>query len=116
MRKIRVFQQDAYLSLDYQTQEGYMYRLARAEEKESSLLQKVLAADDQAIVSEFAGKKIVREPVEVEKGEPLKRELAAFLECARAGSTPKVSGYEATAALELAIEITNIIEASNGRD
>ncbi len=109
LRKIRVFQQDGYLSLDYQDQEGFMYRLAKDGEHESSLLQKLIGAKDHAVVSEFAGKRIVREPVEVSKGEPLKRELASFIECARAGSTPKVSGYQATAALELALEITRII-------
>ncbi len=113
LRKIRVFQQDAYLSLDYQAQEGFLYRLARADEPESSLFKKLLAAKDHAVVSEFAGKRIVREPVEISKGEPLKRELAAFLECARAGSTPKVTGHQATAALELALEITRLIEESN---
>jgi predicted dehydrogenase len=113
LRKIRVFQEDAYLSLDYQAQEGFMYRLARGDEQESSLFKKLLAAKDESIVSEFAGKKIVREPVEIEKGEPLKRELAAFVECARAGAAPKVGGREATAALELAIEITRMIETQN---
>ena len=53
---------------------------------------------------------LVREPVEIEKGEPMKRELADFLACAKAGSRPKVSGSEATAALELALEITRQIE------
>ena len=114
LRKIRVFQEDGYLSLDYQAQEGFLFRLAREGEHESSLLKKLLSAKESAIVSEFAGKKIVREPVEVEKGEPLKRELASFMECARAGATPKVSGYQATAALELALEITRIIELSTG--
>lgn len=89
MRKIRVFQEDAYLSLDYQNQSGEMYRKA--------------------------GGGITREPVEIEKGEPLKRELQAFVECARAGMQPKVSGYEATAALELAIEITRLIEEQQGK-
>jgi predicted dehydrogenase len=112
LRKIRVFQEDAYLSLDYQAQEGFIYRLARSDEHESSFFKKLLTAKDHAIVSEFAGKKIVREPVEIEKGEPLKRELASFLECASAGTTPKVSGHQATAALELALEITQLIEAS----
>lgn len=114
LRKIRLFQPDAYLSLDYQKQEGYLLRLAEEGEKESSFLGKLLGvAADSTIVTEFAGRKIVREPVEVEKGEPLKRELADFVECARAGARPKVSGYEATAALELALEITRQIEANN---
>lgn len=112
LRKIRVFQHNAYLSLDYQAQEGYIYRLGRSDESESSLLRKLLSAKESAIVSEFAGRKIVREPVAIEKGEPLQRELAAFLECARAGSRPKVSGFEATAALELALDITRRIEAA----
>jgi predicted dehydrogenase len=110
LRKIRVFQEDAYLSLDYQGQAGFIYRLADAGAVESSLLKKLLSGTTSAIVSEFAGRKIVREPVEIEKGEPMKRELADFLACAKAGSRPKVSGYEATAALELALEITRQIE------
>lgn len=107
LRKIRVFQEDAYLSLDYQNQSGYLLRLAEAEEKESSILGKIFGvATDATIVTEFAGRRIVREPVEIEKEEPLRRELAAFIECARHGSAPKVGGREATAALELALEIT----------
>ena len=113
VRKIRVFQSDAYLSLDYQRQEGYLLRLAREGEKESSLLGKILgAASGGTIVTEFAGKRLVREPVAIEKDEPLKRELVSFVECARAGVQPKVSGREATAALELALEISRQIEAA----
>ena len=113
LRKIRLFQKDAYLSLDYQNQSGYLLRLAREGEKESSLLGKLLGvATDSTIITEFAGKKIVREPVEVDKGEPLKRELEDFIACAKAGAQPKVGGLEATAALELALEITRQIETS----
>lgn len=111
LRKIRVFQNDAYLSLDYQKQEGYILRLAESGEKESSMLGKLLGlATDSTIVTEFAGQKIVREPVAVEKDEPLKLELAAFVECARQGKRPVVSGQEATEALRLALEITEQIE------
>jgi predicted dehydrogenase len=85
LRKIRVFQREGYVSLDYQNQTGEIYRLT--------------------------GGRIVREEVEIEKDEPLKRELAAFVECARHGRQPKVSGYEGAAALELAVEITRRIEA-----
>jgi predicted dehydrogenase len=110
MRKIRVFQESAYLSLDYQAQQGHMFRLADGEAKESTFLQKMMASNDATIVSEFAGRKIIREPVEVVKGEPLKNEIAAFVDCCRAGEAPKVGGHEATAALELAMEIIRIIE------
>jgi predicted dehydrogenase len=65
------------------------------------------------LVSEFAGRKILREPVPIEKGEPLKRELADFVKCAKAGAPPKVGGREGTAALELALEITARIAQNN---
>jgi len=83
MRKIRVFQEDAYLSLDYQNQTGEIYRKV--------------------------GGGIDRAEVEIEKEEPLKRQLLSFIECARMGLQPKVSGFEATAALELAVQITKRI-------
>src|SRR5882762_9749678 len=86
MRKIRVFQEDVYLSLDYQNQSGEMYR------RTAEGLQ--------------------REEVEIEREEPLKRELAAFIECATTGRAPKVSGFQAAAALELAVEITKRINSA----
>jgi predicted dehydrogenase len=112
VRKIRVFQPDAYLSLDYQKQEGHILRMAESGEKDSTLLGKLFGlATDTTIVTEFAGRRIVREPVPVEKDEPLKLELAAFVDCARQGKRPVVSGQEGTAALELALKITEQINA-----
>ena len=86
MRKIRVFYEDAYLSLDYQNQSGEIYRLVDGG--------------------------IRREAVEVEKDEPLKRELSSFVECSRQGSQPVVSGSQAAAALGLAIQITELARES----
>jgi predicted dehydrogenase len=85
MRKIRVFQENVYLSLDYQNQRGEMFRRT--------------------------AEGLTREEVEIERDEPLKRELAAFIECAATGRAPKVSGFQAAAALELAVEITRRINA-----
>jgi predicted dehydrogenase len=86
MRKIRVFQEDAYLSLDYQNQSGEIYRRAWG--------------------------RITRDKVEIERDEPLKRQLTSFIECASTGREPRVSGFQATAALELAVEITKRIGSS----
>ncbi|MEP6604442.1 MAG: Gfo/Idh/MocA family oxidoreductase [Spartobacteria bacterium] len=86
MRKIRVFQEDAYLSLDYQNQSGEIYRKVNG--------------------------RITRDKVAIEREEPLKRELASFIECATTGRAPRVSGLQATAALELAVDITKLIAAS----
>jgi predicted dehydrogenase len=84
MRKIRVFQSDCYLSLDYQDQSGWIYRKD--------------------------GHQIIREAVEIEKDEPLKLEIAAFVECARQGKRPVVSGQEGAEALRIALQITDQIE------
>lgn len=89
MRKIRVFQGDSYLSLDYQEQSGWIYRKD--------------------------GMEIVRDEVKVEKDEPLKLELAAFVNCVAKGEQPKVSGHHGTAALDIAMEITRLIEAGSGK-
>jgi predicted dehydrogenase len=84
MRKIRVFQEDAYLSLDYEKQSGEIYRRE--------------------------GGKITRDKVAIEREEPLKQQLVSFIECASTGRQPRVSGFQATAALELAVEITKRIQ------
>jgi len=86
MRKIRVFQEDAYLSLDYEKQSGEIYRRAEG--------------------------RITREKVEIAREEPLKHQLVSFVECAKSGRQPRVSGFQAIAALELAIEITRRIDPS----
>jgi predicted dehydrogenase len=120
MRKIRVFSggdQPSYISLDYRAQEGFIYRIAREGESESSILKKVLAAKlgvgkDSMIVSEFGGKRIVREPVPIAKEEPLKLELQHFIKCVREKQTPMVSGASAKLALDLAFEITRLVQQS----
>ena len=119
MRKIRVFSggttTPSYVSLDYRAQEGFIFRVAREGEEETPLLKKVLAAKlgvgkDSTIVSQFAGKKIVREPVPIAKDEPLKLELQHFVDCVREKHTPVVSGESAKRALDLAFEITEQIQ------
>jgi predicted dehydrogenase len=115
MRKIRVFSgpdNKCYISLDYRAQEGFIYRIARDGEEESSLLKKLLASRDSTIVSEFGGQRIVREPVPIQKDEPLKLELQHFVQCVREKQTPRVSGESAKVALDLAFEITRQVQQS----
>jgi len=56
--------------------------------------------------------KITRDKVAIEREEPLKQQLVSFIECAATGRQPRVSGFQATAALELAVEITKRIGSS----
>ena len=114
MRKIRIFGRTdhgaAYISLDYMKQEGELYRVASQDAQESGLLKKLLAGRHASIVSEFAGRKIIREPVPIERDEPLKLELQHFMESVRLHRDPLVTGEEAKQALELAMEIAKIIQ------
>jgi predicted dehydrogenase len=70
----------------------------------------MIHAKDATIVSQFAGKKIVREPVPITKEEPLKLELKHFVDCVRDRGKPLVDGEAAKRALDLAFEITRQIE------
>jgi predicted dehydrogenase len=110
MRKIRIFGRTehgaVHISLDYMKQEGELYRVAAEDAQESGLLRKLLAGKHASIVSEFAGRKIVREPVPIERDEPLKLELQNFIDSIRHHRDPLVTGEAAKQALEVAMEIT----------
>jgi len=83
MRKIRVFQHDAYLSLDYSKQEGKIYRRENG--------------------------KIVCHDIPFEKAEPLKVEIASFIDCVESLKTPVVSGEQGKDALEVAMAVLKVI-------
>ncbi|HEX6973616.1 MAG TPA: Gfo/Idh/MocA family oxidoreductase [Vicinamibacterales bacterium] len=90
VRKIRFFQPDAYISIDYAAQEVEGWRLVR---------------QDGARPSIEGGQ------LPVQKDEPLKRELADFLAAARERRTPVVDGAAGRRALELATRIAEKMES-----
>jgi predicted dehydrogenase len=79
MRKIRIFQENTYISLDYKNAEAWVYR--------KGLL------------------KITKENLPIEKEQPLQKELEAFITCVTNHTTPLVSGTVAREALAVALEI-----------
>lgn len=89
MRKIRIFQDEAYLSLDYEKQHLKIYR------------------KKHATVSSFRDIDMIAP--KIQKSEPLLMELSDFIRCVRVGATPIVDGVRGKNALELALEITNRI-------
>lgn len=84
VRKIRFFQQSAYLSIDYASQEVEVWRLVRAE----------------AGVPSIEGGKL-----DVPRDEPLRLELEDFVAAIREQRPPTVPGEDGRAALALATEI-----------
>jgi len=89
LRKIRIFQPDTYISLDYASQEITLFRR----------LPPDLAAQPPQ------PPQIVREEVVVEKEEPLRLQLMSFLNSIRERTRPEVSGEEAVEALRVASQI-----------
>ncbi|MBI3605842.1 MAG: gfo/Idh/MocA family oxidoreductase, partial [Nitrospirae bacterium] len=86
IRKIRIFQRDAYISLDYQNQEV-------------TIAKKVAENGSFRIV--------VDRPV-VEKEEPLKLEIHDFVSNCLNRTLPEISGVEGKEALRVAEEIAHI--------
>ena len=86
MRKIRIFEEQAYVSTDYSAQEVLVYR------KKPNVTLK----PDGFLEA------ISIEALEVKREEPLRLELEAFLRAVREGSRPVVSGSDGLKALELA--------------
>jgi len=94
-RKMRFFQADAYISLDFQEQEVECYRRI---------------GDPSEF---FAGKppRIEKEEIAIPREEPLKVELSSFIEVLRKRSRPVVSGEEGLHALQVAGNILREIES-----
>ena len=92
VRKIRFFQPDAYLSIDYAAQEVEGWRLVRRE---------------------GARPAIEGGPLPVARDEPLRRELADFINAVRTKAAPLVDGDAGRRALALA---TRVAETMSGSD
>ncbi len=80
VREIRVFQTSGYLSLDFMNQVGHFVKRQ--------------------------GTQLTKEEIPIEKGEPLKIELASFLNCVANRENPKVDATLGKQALEIALRIT----------
>jgi predicted dehydrogenase len=93
MRKIRIFEENTYVSTDYSEQQVMVYH-----KKQGELPQD--ASPMEAIHIE---------PLDVERVEPLKIEISSFLECIPTRTAPIVSGKDGLKALQLAHDIMDFI-------
>lgn len=95
MRKIRIFEANAYVSTDYSAQEVVVYRKKQGD----------FAPDANPM------EQIEIQPLDVQKDEPLRAELAHFVDCVRSGTAPAVTAEDGIRALELAEQITAFIRS-----
>src|SRR5947199_6026992 len=90
MRRLRLFQRDAYVSVDYQTRQGMICR---------------------RVTGRYGRPEIEVEHVKGGDEEPLKLQIEAFLHAIATGSPPPVPGEDGVAALELAHQVLEAIGA-----
>jgi predicted dehydrogenase len=85
-RKIRIFQEDSYILLDYLHQEAQLFHKS--------------------------GKALEKNKIKIKKKEPLKVELKSFINCVRKRKRPLVSGHEGRQALRVALNILDKINSN----
>jgi len=108
VRKLRFFQPHQYLSLDFARQDLLMIDVTAAAGMDAAQMAAFTAAM-QAGSHPSAGLSLRKVPVE--QGEPLRLEILSFLDAVRRRSVPLVSAKDGRAALALALEITEAIDA-----
>jgi predicted dehydrogenase len=91
VRKIRLFQPDGYLSIDF-------------------LTQKVVFASKKERPGKGEFPEILVQKIPVKKVDPLEMEIQSFLQCVRDRKPPRVTGRDGMRALELALQITRKIQ------
>jgi predicted dehydrogenase len=89
-RKMRIFQHDAYISVDFQSRELAIHRKGQGEMYPG--------------IPDIESKRLHHED-----GDALKTEIALFLKAIEEGSEPIVSGEDGKQALQAAIEITRML-------
>ncbi|HPP86765.1 MAG TPA: Gfo/Idh/MocA family oxidoreductase [bacterium] len=93
-RKIRIFEDNVYYSVDYSTQ-----TIKIVTKKENADIRKFQEFNDLVNI----------EILKIDPEEPLKAELASFIDCVIKGKQPLVPGEAGSAALEIAAQIVNKI-------
>jgi predicted dehydrogenase len=89
VRRVRIFQRDTFISLDYSQQEITVYH-------------RTPGTSETAVEADPA---IVKEEIPIDKAEPLRVQLESFVECVRARKRPLVSGEDGRDALKVASQI-----------
>jgi predicted dehydrogenase len=94
MRRLRLFQRDNYLSIDFQTRQGMICRRNITDGERPTVEVEQLQGGDE---------------------EPLKLQLESFLHAAGTGARPLVSGEDGAAAVDLAHQVLQAIAAFSAR-
>ena len=117
-RKIRIFSEQAYLSLDYLKKSGVMISKT-ANIDTLKKLRDSQSQDPQIDIADLDWTDLVNvDMLDIDDREPLRLEQEAFIKAVSDGSRPQVSAEDAVAAMELAERIVEVIAQHRwaGRD
>ena len=110
VRKLRIIQSDAYISIDFGQRRALLYR-KRPDAVDPATIDPMTLTDPKAFVAE---RLITVEEIPMEEQDALEQEILAFLDCVATGAPPPCSGQDARRAIELASRILDAI-AENQR-
>ncbi|MFQ5956466.1 MAG: Gfo/Idh/MocA family protein [Candidatus Brocadiales bacterium] len=113
MRKIRLFSENVYISLDYEKQEAIIYKKSPELTIDSLNLQGLNAKSLIDLKGYNFGDLLEVKHIKMgDEPEPLRMELESFVDCVLKGRRPTVSGEEGLKALRVATEVLEKIEES----
>ncbi len=95
VRKIKIFQHESYISIDYNTQKMAVFTLGDGDPEDPM-------------------SRILIEDVKLDQADALEQELLAFIHSVRTRQAPPVSGEDGQKALEAALEILRALEKTPG--
>ena len=91
-RKIRFFQKDLYVSVDYDARKAQIFRRITGRKKSTPIIE--------------------GEEKTMPRADALSAELSAFLDCVRTRTAPEVGGAEGKMALQVALRIIRTMRSS----
>jgi len=108
MRKIRIFQKDAYLSVDFLKNQTSIYSLSQNPDEIPA--QAIPIAELK--INDHKTKLITYQEIHTSKSNAMLEELRAFTHSIENGTPPPVTGEDGKRALEIALQIEQLIQSS----
>lgn len=111
MRKIRIFSEDSYISIDYQKKDALLYKKSPELTLKSLNISEMDVSSIADLRSYVFGDLLKVEHIKMDNDyEPLKKELESFVQCITEKKEPLVSGEEGLKAIKVANDILCDIE------
>jgi len=115
MRKIRVFSEDCYISLDYGAKEGYVYKKSPKLKLDTFDIESMQAKDIRDLTNAVVGNDelLTVRKLAIGAYEPLQKEIESFIDCVKNQAAPVVGVKAGRRAIEVADLVTQSIEQHN---